>query len=332
MHDILAVDTETTGFSWYDEAFLMTIAGDWGSAHFELPEQTDLARAELLGARLVFHNAKFDLCKLINAGILDRDELVPTRIEDTEACASLLWPHSEKRLKVLAKNVLGLETNEAEAIKRAKLEYQKAYKKEHGVAIKSKDIGYDKLPREVVIPYALKDAEFTWLLYQELKPRLKDELLALYEREMELTLVLLDIEANGLRVDLPYVDREVRRLNGKILSCELRMGDETGLKVWYPEKSGQKTPEGCFNPNSGSQLAEWFGEQGIELANTQKATLAALEHPLAETVSELRKHKKLLDTYLMNMKNDQRDGIIHPNYAQHRPKTGRMSSRASDGD
>lgn len=188
------------------------------------------------------------------------------------------------------------------------------------------------LPRRAVYPYAIKDAEFTWSLWNNLKPQITDGLLDLYNREMELTLVLLDIEANGMKVDMPYVEREIKNLNSKILSCELRIADQSGLKVWYPERQGQATPEGNLNPNSPVQMVELFGRRGIELVNTQEETLKGLNDELASTILELRGHKKLLGTYLLSIKNDQRDGIMHPRYAQHTPKTGRMSSAGHSGD
>lgn len=333
---MLAVDTETTGFGWYDDAFLVSIADDNGSQVVDLTNPSDRAAGwlcrRLEEEKLVFHNAKFDLQKLIRAGLVRRETLSPGRIEDTDGLAHLLNPHGNKKLKYLAKTVLGLETDEATAIAEAKKELQKQHKKDTGTMLYSKDIDYSMLPREVIIPYALKDAEYTWELWKVLKPQVKDGLLDLYNREMELTLVMLDIEANGMCMNMEYVDREIKNLNGKILSCELRIADMTSLRVWYPERSGQKVPEGCFNPNSEQQIRAQFGGRDIELENTQKATLAALKDPLAENLVELREYKKLLTTYLLNMKNDQRDGIIHPSYKLHQAKTGRMSSGASQGD
>lgn len=331
---VIAVDTETTGFSWYDEAFCMTVAWEGESHYLELafPSAYDLAASMLHTKKLVFHNAKFDLQKLLLAGLLNRSDLYGERIEDTECMAHLLDPHAEKKLKVLARAILGLSTDEAEAVRKAKAQVQRAWKKRTGQTLYAKDVGYDRLPRRAVYPYAIKDAEFTWLLYKALKPKIQGTLAPLYEREMDLTLVLLDIEAAGMAVDMDYVNAKIKELNSKILACELRITDQSGLRVWYPEKQGQKTPEGCLNPNAGVQIQQAFKALGIELENTQAATLESVEHELAESIVELRKHKKLLSTYLMSIKNDSRNGIMHPSYKQHEPKTGRMSSAAQSGD
>lgn len=332
--EAIAVDTETTGFSWYDKAFCMTVAWE-GEAHYlelNVGNANRVAEIMLRTPKLVFHNAKFDLQKLIYASLLNRSSLTPERIEDTECASHLLDPHAVKRLKKLAEVVLGLTTDEAKVVQKAKADLQHKWKKEHGTTLYAADIGYQMLPRRAVYPYAIKDAVFTWMLWKEMKPRLTDELLSLYNREMELTLVLLDIEANGMKVDMDYVDREIKVRNGLILSCELRIADQSGLKVWYPERPSQKTPEGCLNPNSPKQMAALFGERGIDLPDTKEETLASLDDELAQSILELRGHKKLLGTYLLSIQNDQRDGIIHPSYKQHAPKTGRMSSAAQSGD
>lgn len=331
----IAVDTETTGFTWYDTAFCATVAwmGKDGvqSHYFELEQSKVDTRgmlAEMLGRTpvLVFHNAKFDLQKLIAAGTLTRSDLSSQRIEDTECLYHLLDPHGEKKLKPLARDILGETTNEAEAIRKAcsKLKIRK----------RDPDFGYHLLPRTVVYPYALKDAEFTIRLWQALAPRVGafDDLTKLYQTEMELTLVLLDVEAKGMRVDLAYVDEAIKQTNGEILKCEFVIEDITGKKVWYPEKQGQKTPEGRFNPNSHQQIAAEFERSGVVVENTKEETLARMDHPLAESILELRGKKKLLNTYLMNIKHETRDGIIHPAFRQHGAKTGRMSSAGEKGD
>ena len=331
---VIAVDTETTALHWFGDAFCMTVAWEDESHYLELSSTKARSVAEemLRTKKLVFHNAKFDLQKLIRGGLIKRDSLYGGRIEDTECMAHLINPHAEKKLKVLARAILGLSTDEAEAVRKAKAQVQRAWKKKYGTTLYAKDISYDMLPRRAVYPYAIKDAEFTWLLYKELKPRITGSLAPLYEREMDLTLVLLDIEAMGMAVDMDYVNEKIKELNSKILSCELRITDQSGLRVWYPEKQGQKTPEGCLNPNAGVQIQEVFKSLGIDLPNTQAATLESVEHELAESIVELRKYKKLLSTYLLSIKNDSRDGIMHPSYRQHEPKTGRMSSAAQSGD
>lgn len=324
---VMAVDTETTGLGFYDEAFCVTVAWDGFSGYFERGVFDEgLAKILKDTPRLVFHNAKFDLQKLILAGVINRDDLSPDRVEDTECIAYLIDERREKKLKTLARDVLGLSTNEDLALRAAKMKLKKELGLSH-----IKDISYDMLPRATLLPYALKDAEFTFRLWQALRPYIQArDLQDLFAREMELMLVVLDLEANGMAVDLPYVDETTKRYNGKVLAAEMRITDLTGLKVWYPTKSGQKTPENCFNPNSWQQLLEELAKRGTKLEATDKKTLEGANDELATVILELRHYKKLLSTYLLAIKAEQRGCLIHPWFNLNKVVSGRFSSSGAD--
>src|SRR5437588_12079419 len=107
---VLAVDVETpTADNWYDEPFLMSAAweheetGELRSRVYELSEEYVEAQTLLETAtKFVFHNAKFDLQKLILVGLIKREDVSASLIEDTEALAHLLDEHQVKKLKPLA--------------------------------------------------------------------------------------------------------------------------------------------------------------------------------------------------------------------------------------
>jgi DNA polymerase I - 3''-5'' exonuclease and polymerase domains len=340
MNDLLAVDTETTGLTFFDDAFgVSTFDGDGEGGWFELPDEsepvttligagpstdghghTDRGREsvpEPLERPLVFHNAKFDLSKLVRAGVLPRRKRA---IHDTEALAHLLDEHQPKKLKVLARKYLGVETDEETELK--------AYcrKKSNGINVKID--GYRHVPREILVPYALKDAEYTYRLFHVLYPQVAryEDLLGLYRMEMDLTWALLEMEFDGLGVNEEYVRDKIKEYSRLILETEWKIEDTTGLKVWYPPKAGVKTPEGHFNPNSNPQITEFFKAEGIDRDSYNKATLVELGHPLGLALIELRRLKKIRDTYLTAMLEESRDGVLHPHTRQHGTVTGRMSS------
>lgn len=325
---IVAVDTETSGFAYYDEAFCVTIAFETGkgvqSLYFELGDERALASIRRILSSteltLVFHNAKFDLQKLILAGVVERDRLSAERLIDTECLAQLLDEHREKKLKTLARNLLGLSTNEATVIAKVKRKLK----------LTKKD-GYDKLPRNVLIPYALKDADFTLRLFRHLWPLVqKDEQLArLFASEMQLLLVMLDVEAAGMRIDLEYLERTTREVRTELLRHQASISKLTGLKVWYPEKPGQKTPEGCINVNAHQQILDALKRRRLKVSDTRNETLVGVDDPLPKAILALRSDKKLLD-YLLAMDRERRGDIIHPNFKLFEPKTGRMSSGQVD--
>lgn len=303
----VAFDTETTGVEWHDTAFCVTVA--WGDeAHYiELGDEHRESIAALILKRplLVCHNAKFDLQKTIAAGLLERDSL-DGRIEDTLAIAHLLDEHQNKQLKKLAQVELGLTTNEDEHLKVVRRQLKL-----------KKDDGYAVLPRPVLVPYAIKDAAFTYKLWAKLRPRLAkhSELVDLYEQEMALTLVLHDMEAAGMAVDLAYVKRMARDFGERIAYTENAIAGLVGRDD--------------FNPNSPKQIQEAFANRGVKVDSTAVDVLEKLDDDLAKGILSLRKSSKLRSTYLVPMLKEQRGGIIHPNFRQFGTVTGRMSSGAA---
>ncbi len=330
----IAVDTETYGVVWYHRPFCVTVSWRTSSGvqnhYFELAQVDEDELRQIKGMlhymlvvtpTLVFHNPKFDLQKLILERIMLRNEITADRIEDSEAAYHLLDEHGTKSLKHLAKEFLGENTDETKRLRQVKRKLK----------ITKKD-GYDQVPREVLIPYAVKDSEFTLRLWEMFKPELKDELLDLYYKEMELCLVLLDMEAQGYAADLDYTKRTAKEYARYILQQELIIEDVTGLKVWYPEKSGQKTPEGCLNPNAWQQTLPIIQGRKIMVKSTADEVLAPYkDDKFVGALLELRRLKKLYGTYLLAIIEETKDGIIHPNFRQHGAKTGRMSSGAADG-
>lgn len=324
--DVVAFDTETTGLEFYDSPFCVTAA--WRtpdgirSFYFDLVEYepSHLIVQGILQETptLVGHNLKFDLQKALLADLLKRPALASKTLHDTEALAHLLDEHRRKGLKHLAHVLLGEDTDEETKVKEAKV----AVKKKLGLK-SEREIGYHMLPREVVVPYALKDAEFTLRLYELLAPLLArhPNLTTLYEMEMELSLVLLDMERAGFAVDLDYAERITKEYGRKILDAE------ASIEAIVSRPIGDKPAKGEFNPNSPKQVTEWFDEEcGITLLSTDKAHLRSVEHPLAQALLELRHVTKLHSTYLLPLLHETRNGVIHPNFRQHGTKTGRMSS------
>jgi DNA polymerase-1 len=313
--NIIAVDTETTGLGYFDTPFCTTIAwdrddGDVVGHYFEL---VDYDSSWMVSAILqatptwIGHNIKFDLQKLVQAGILDREAITADRLEDTETLAHLLDAHQKKGLKSLARTHLGVETTEDEelAAVRRKLKLRK-------------EDGYHVLPREVVIPYAIQDVILTLGLFDLFHPKLQDwpELVALYAHEKLVTLALLDMEGAGMALDMDYLSATAKAYGKEAVRTELRIRDLT-------------TEE--FNPGSWQQILARFEEEGITLEGTDKDTLSQVDHDLAREILHLRSTRKMHGTYLQPMLNEQEDGIIHPNFRQHGTKTGRMSSGESEG-
>ena len=309
---LLAVDTETTGVDWHDEAFMISMAtdaysivhdrrimsiGEWDDAIAEVSKA--LANAD----KIIMHNAKFDIQKLIRLGI--NGLVFYDKFEDTQTIAHLINEHEPTSLKHLAKIILNEETDENEVLK--------VYRRKNKL---TKDDGYEPIPHEILAPYAIKDAEFTLKLYKTLYPRLDEDLFPLYNTEKKLTISLLGIEARGMRIDRPYVTTMRKEYNDRIFTIKRRIGEIAGEE---------------FNPQSPKQVLACLGERGVRVEKTDKTTLAELDDELAQLIVELREANKIKATYFDNLYEESKiDGTLHPNFRQHGTRTGRMSSGTAE--
>jgi DNA polymerase-1 len=312
---LLAIDTETTGVDWHDEAFMISIATpEWSHVydrrlceHGELWDEAVETVAAMLYEcdKIIMHHAKFDIQKLCRLGI-PSSVFTLDKVQDTQALAHLLDEQSPSGLKHLAKTILGEETDEAEVLRKVRRELK----------VKKED-GYYPIPHEVLAPYAAKDAEYTLRLFEILYPKVEQRgLLDMYRMEMELTMVLLAIEAYGMQVDREYVTEKRREYGDKIFNITRRIKQMAGDE---------------FNPNSPKQILEAFANRGVKLESTDKATLASIDDELAAAIVELRELNKIKSTYLDAMDTESaRDGRLHPHFRQHGTRTGRMSSGAAE--
>ena len=302
----LALDTETTGLGFWDTAFCVSAA--WRTPDEGLLEShvwyDNLSLDQYMPKYdgFVFHNAKFDVQKLVLAGMMS-PEINWAKIHDTECLSHLVNEQQPKALKRLAKDILGLDTDEQEVLRSAR--------RKLGL---TKDDGYDALPREVLEPYARKDAEFTLLLFEYLWPIVQADadLLRLYREEQELMMVLYDMEQRGLGIDMEYVNDHTKVLAGSILETDLRLRDMTG--------------DEDFNPNSPVQVKKALAERGLTLESTKKEVLQALDDELVTALLQLRHDSKLYSSYFKPLQVEVRDGVLHPNHKQWGTKGRRFSA------
>lgn len=339
----VAIDTETSGVGFYDEPFAATLTwrgpdGSLRSAYFDLEDQqgraqrVQLLRNILMGlsTRWIFHNAKFDIQKLILAGVFTLEDIQSKEIHDTQTLYVLLDENGRKGLKHLAATVLKVDDTICVEVKSGpnKGTFKRVPKEEHKLsAVRrklklKKDDGYHLLPREVLVPYALKDTEFTLLLFEKLKPQLEalgdPRLLELYDEFMQLKLVLLDMESDGFDLDIPY------------LKC---ITSEYGVKVmegW--EKIVKLTGNPDLNPQSPDQIKAAFAKRGVKLDSTAVDVLRDVDDELAGALLQYRHDKKLHTTYLIKLMAEQRDGRAHPNFNEDAARSGRMSSSAASNN
>ena len=353
---LIAADTETNTKTYKgkpdfdrlgDTAFCLTISWDGKPEYIELsrdPEGIEIAREILLGTdEWVFHNAKFDLHVLINTGVIDLDDIDWRRIHDTELLSRLHYEHGvgepgSHALKALAREYLGVSTDEERVLKEAKRSTQAET--------------YDELPRSIVIPYALEDARITELLFVKLGGFVakKPDKEALYDLERHLTVRLLQMEREGMGVDLDALTSADKVLDTELTSLRAsikQLVPDTKLeKGTYIDPSTGKERRRIkekvveFNPNSSKQLAEELQKRGLTLTkktesgqlSTDEEVLTGLagQDELARLVLELRRKSKISGTYLEPLARRARtnsEGVsrVTANFRVAAARTGRMS-------
>lgn len=340
---LVAFDTETSGVEFHDLPFCVTFAwrtqdGAMESHYVELGTtyRNDVARTILTQAdELVGHNIKFDLQKVLYVGLLAREEVHPSKIHDTECLAHLDDEHREKGLKKLAITVLNEEDVIEVEVKSGPNKGQKRYvpREKHEMDAvrrklkRKKEDGFHVIPRSIVVPYAIKDAELTLRLYERLKPNITnnpDTLARLYEQEMKLTTVFLDMETQGMGVNSVYVQEQIKFFNKSVLAREVGIESLVGKPVG-------KTKE-CFNPHSNPQIKEFFTNAGFSREKYDEEELTTIEHPLAKELLGLRHDSKIAKTYFAALGKGTVDGVFHPSIRQHGTVTGRTSSGGARED
>lgn len=341
---LVAFDTETTGLAYFDTPFCVTFAwrNDTGiEAHYIELEKFDggwVASTILENAAvLVGHNIKFDFQKCLLAGVVKGLPEQGTQwFHDTETMAHLLDEHRPKGLKPLAVSVLGEEDlvevvtqsgpNKG-AIRMVPREKHELDTVRRRMKLTKAD-GFHKLPRSVILPYALKDAIFTLSLYEKFLPLIRphEDLCRVYQQEKKLTLMLMEMERQGLALDLKYLSKHLKLYQNRVTKHEIAMQGILGRVIGPDVKAGE------FNPASAPQIKEFFTSAGFvtEDGSYDGDALKGISHPLAAVLLDYRSDAKILSTYFRAMAHEQRDGVLHPSYRQN-VSTGRMASGKERG-
>ena len=228
----------------------------------------------------VFFNAPYDIGCLYHWGIK-----VCEPIEDVMVMAAILDEnYISKKLKDLAKRHLKEKCEEEEKLKQIK----KQICAERGIY--AYDFSYDMIPTEVLYPYAKKDTEYTiklaYLFNNQLEPFRK-----LYDMEMELIPIIVEMTLNGIRLDREFLAERIIKF-GTERNEELEKAKEEvaklGLKFY--KKQGKKLTPVDFNPRSVKHIREVWEHLGLPVLETTKK-------------GEISTNAKVLKEFLENEEN-----------------------------
>jgi DNA polymerase-1 len=180
---------------------------------------------------------------------------------------------------------------------------------------------------EKIKEYAVEDTDITLQFKSifELEMKKLEVEKVFYEADNPLVPVLTDMEFEGVRIDMDFLNEY-----SKVLDIEARAHEE---KVY--EMAGVR-----FNLSSPKQLGEVLFDKLKIDPNAKKTKTGqyatgedvlskmAKKHPIADSITAYREYTKLKSTYVdsLPLLVNPKTGRVHTNYAQSVAVTGRLSS------
>ncbi|MCH7677081.1 DNA polymerase I, partial [candidate division KSB1 bacterium] len=188
-----------------------------------------------------------------------------------------------------------------------------------------KQLSISEVPVEKLAEYACEDADITFRLSEIFEPQLESAGLTKLLQEVEIPLihVLMDVEKNGVALDLDFLKQMSLDMEAKVGKLITNIYHMAGVE---------------FNINSTQQLGHILFEK-LQLPRKRKTKTgystdaAVLEelariHELPKTLLEYRELTKLKSTYVDALPNliNPETGRLHTSYNQTVAATGRLSS------
>lgn len=325
---IISLDTETKGLKYTDQLFSLILAVNKGNTYyFNFNDYGDnspvLKYSELSKLNKLFlnpnilwimANAKFDMHKLSLEGIH-----LNGRIWDVLLMARIQYNrHMSYSLDACLKRI-GKSKNDQVSLY---IKDHKLYTMEEviGKKTKEKNLHYDKVPFDLIVPYGFDDAEDTLALFDyqwEYFNRPENmEQLTLVDSNLQLTKTVFEMEKRGINVDVDYCMSMTKELEAKIAQYESEIEEIAG----EPYKGGPKW------------LTKVLEQQGIFVAISDKGNaeldhdaLSKIDNAVAALVLLLREAEKQLSFY-NNLIRFQVGGVIHTNFRINGTDTMRFSS------
>ena len=314
----IAFDTETAPFAGHaatDAHFCklvgVSFAVEPGRAWYVTADFIDVFRSLFSDATKTFvgHNVKFDRSVLLRYGIGLASTAHDTLLE--HYCLDAAARHG---MDALAEQYLKYKTIPIESL---------IGQKERG----KEQLSMAELKPEEILDYAAEDADITLQLDQVLRPLVSEAnaLKALEEAEEPLVKTLIQMEREGIRIDVPALKEYGRELDREIIKLltDIHSYADPGFNPDSPKQLGSLLFEKLSLPVAGVKKTS----QGNY--STDEKTLSKLTavHPIVPKILEYRTLAKLKSTYVdkLPLLIDAEERV-HTTYAQAFTETGRLSS------
>ncbi|MCY4005387.1 MAG: DNA polymerase I [Rhodobacteraceae bacterium] len=236
-----------------------------------------------------------------------------------------LVPFDDTMLMSYALNA-GLHGHSMDALSKRYLDYQPTPLKDL-IGTGRSQKSFDQVPIREAVKYAAEDADITFRLWQNLRPKMhRAAVTRVYEtEERPLVSVLLDMERAGIKVDRGQLSRLSQSFAAQIGELEAAIHSLAGeeFNVASPKQLGQILFEKLKFPHS-KQLSRGGFATGAPILEA----LAADGYELPSLVLEYRKIAKLKSTYADSLldKIHPGTGRIHTSYLISGALTGRLAS------
>lgn len=268
--EYITLDVETDGLNPYtgDKIFCWSYATDIGEVGFmeDTPANRDWLRCVFADKtkKYVGHNMKFDMKMfLLNMGI-DIYEVM-----DRTHCTLILSKLFNEQwflydLESLGKRILGRRTEDKTDVTDWLKKNKKSFTKEHG-----RVPNFSDAPIELVKKRAIWDTTTTMLIFMKLYPEIQKMCPELYETERQLMFVCIDMENQGVRVDITKAKElraQAEKDSNKILKdLQSLVGDIVVEKKVKKVLTKVNVKAGDFNPGSPQHKIGAWNKVGMQL-------------------------------------------------------------------
>ncbi len=311
--DIVAFDTETdslenpkiVGFSFAfdNKAYYVPINHFYLGVNKQISQKRALKAIEkILQKKVIGHNLKFDFKMLKSYNLNPKDPFA-----DTMILSWLLNPDSK----------VGLDSNVKDYLGHSNIKYKEIVKK--GENFSNVDI-------KTAAKYAGEDAFVTLKLYEKLDKLLWDEVRWDFEAiEMKLINILADMEREGIKVDIEYLEEVEKNLKNKLnsLTKEIYSLAKEEFNIKSPKQLGRILFEKLKLPPKKKTKTGYSTDEKV--LNSLKS-----KHPIIPKILEYRRLDKLLSTYVIPLKEyakKDKEHKIYTNFLQTGTATGRLASK-----
>ena len=248
----------------------------------------------------VFHNASYDVGWLKNEGITVQGRIIDTMVVAPLIDENQFW----YSLNALGRQYVNEGKTEGELIQAAE---------EWGLDPKAE---MWRLPSTYVGTYATQDAALTLKLWNRFKVLLEEQnLWNIFELEMNVLPIILDMKQRGVRVDVERAETLKKKLITREKKVLQAIKKESGVKevqLWAANSLSK-----VFDALKLSYLRTPTG-----LPSFTKAFLENHSHPVAQLIREAREINKTHSTFIDSILKHEHNGRIHAEIRQLKGESG----------